>query len=127
MQAPLEGMISVRVLLSIPIMSQVARSQHKFILHASATALSCTNDDTADTLEEEIDDLPATPALTDEQILCESLEQLFRVGVPQRRFKVGCIQPPNSREKRCTRWFIARNNAATRVIATRRRGSVRAR
>jgi hypothetical protein len=38
-----------------------------------------------------MDGLPATPVLTDEQVLCESLEQLFRVGVPQRRFKVGRI------------------------------------
>lgn len=73
--------------------SQIARSHHKFVRQTCTAALcSCTDDAASDSSEKELDDLPATPVLTDEEVLCESMEQLFRVGVPQRRFKVGHIQ-----------------------------------
>lgn len=75
-------------------MLQIARRQHKFVIQTSTAALcACTSTDAdgASDLEEEIDNLCATPVLTDPEVLCESLEQHFRVGVPRRRFKVGLI------------------------------------
>ncbi|KAF8558383.1 hypothetical protein OG21DRAFT_1494145 [Imleria badia] len=67
---------------------KIARREHAFVLQtATATLSSCTDAAVSETSEEETDELPATPVLTDEQVLCQSLEQLFRMGVPQRRFK----------------------------------------
>ncbi|KAG9315594.1 hypothetical protein JVU11DRAFT_3232 [Chiua virens] len=67
---------------------KTARIQHQFVLEASAAALSsCTEENASDTQQEEIDHAPAPPVLVDGEVLCESLEQLFRVGTPQRRFK----------------------------------------
>jgi len=95
-QASPKGIDSKRALVLIPIMSQIARRQHKFVLQTCTTALSsCTDDAASETSEKESDDPPATPVLTDERILCDNLEQLFRIGVPQRRFKVGRIQSPS--------------------------------
>ncbi|KAG6372870.1 hypothetical protein JVT61DRAFT_7305 [Boletus reticuloceps] len=74
---------------------KIARRQHKFVLQTATAALSsCT--DNAGTSEEDLDGLSATPVLTDEQILCESLEQLFRMGVPKRRFKPVAKVTPQS-------------------------------
>lgn len=56
----------------------------------------------------------------DEEILCESLEQLFRLRVPQRRFKVGRIHSPNLMQIPYT-LTIARSNGPICVIATGRR------
>ncbi|KIK88799.1 hypothetical protein PAXRUDRAFT_688090 [Paxillus rubicundulus Ve08.2h10] len=67
---------------------KVARSRHTRVLQASAAAISsCIGDDAVEDSAEEVDGAPSVPALTDEQVLCEVLEQLFRIGVPQRRFK----------------------------------------
>jgi len=69
-------------------MLQIARRQHKFVIQTSTTALcACSDADGASDSEEGIDNLCATAVLTDPEVLCESLEQLFRVGVPLRRFK----------------------------------------
>ncbi|KAH0832191.1 hypothetical protein J3R83DRAFT_13109 [Lanmaoa asiatica] len=67
---------------------KIARSHHKFVLQTSfATLSSCTDDAASETSEKEMGNHPVTAVLTDEQVLCESLEQLFRKGVPKRRFK----------------------------------------
>ncbi|KAG8214745.1 hypothetical protein J3R82DRAFT_9834 [Butyriboletus roseoflavus] len=67
---------------------KIARSHRKFVRQTCTVALSSYTDDAvSETSEKEIDNLPATPVLTDAEVLCESMEQLFRVGVPQRRFK----------------------------------------
>jgi len=42
----------------------------------------------SDTEDQDSDDSDATPKLTDDEAICQSMEQLFRVGVPQPRFKV---------------------------------------
>lgn len=62
-----------------------------FVLQTATAALSSCTDAASETSDEETDESPATPVLTDEQVLCQSLEQLFRMGVPKRRFKVGRI------------------------------------
>ncbi|KAG2145862.1 hypothetical protein DEU56DRAFT_910145 [Suillus clintonianus] len=65
---------------------KTARARHQSVLQASATALSLcfAPRDSEDSDEgEQIN----TPELTPEAVLCESLEQMFRVGVPQTRFK----------------------------------------
>ncbi|KIJ59482.1 hypothetical protein HYDPIDRAFT_33170 [Hydnomerulius pinastri MD-312] len=67
---------------------KAARSRHNLVLQASSTAIySCTRDDASEDIEWETEDPPSASILTNEEVLCESLEQLFRVGVPQRRFK----------------------------------------
>ncbi|KAG1749226.1 hypothetical protein EDB19DRAFT_1681397 [Suillus lakei] len=65
---------------------KTARARHQSVLQASAAALSLcfAPRDTEDSDEgEQINASKLTP----EAVLCESLEQIFRVGVPQTRFK----------------------------------------
>lgn len=64
---------------------KTARARHQSVLQASAAALSlCLASRDSDSDEgEQIN----TPKLTPEAVLCESLEQIFRTGVPQTRFK----------------------------------------
>ncbi|KAF8837910.1 hypothetical protein BDN67DRAFT_1013480 [Paxillus ammoniavirescens] len=78
---------------------KVARSRHTRVLQASAAAISsCIGNDASEDPAEEVDGAPSVSALTDEQALCEVLEQLFRVGVPQRRFKPAAAVVPSPHE-----------------------------
>ncbi|KAG1765946.1 hypothetical protein EDD22DRAFT_968373 [Suillus occidentalis] len=66
---------------------KTARARHQSVLHASAAALSlcfvsCDSEDSDKAEQINIS------KLTPEAVLCESLEQIFRAGVPQTRFKV---------------------------------------
>ncbi|KAG2153030.1 uncharacterized protein EDB93DRAFT_1248948 [Suillus bovinus] len=66
---------------------KTARHRHQSVLQASAAALSLClasrDSDNSDNGEE-----IHVSKLTPEAVLCESLEQIFRAGVPQTRFKV---------------------------------------
>ncbi|KAG1776242.1 hypothetical protein EV702DRAFT_1111277 [Suillus placidus] len=65
---------------------KTARARHQSVLHASAAALSLcfASRDSQDSDEgEQINASKLAP----EAVLCESLEQIFRAGVPQTRFK----------------------------------------
>ncbi|KAH7885089.1 hypothetical protein F5I97DRAFT_1967933 [Phlebopus sp. FC_14] len=67
---------------------KVSRSRHNRLLQISTAAISsCIGLGTGDESEAEIEDPPPTAVLIDEEVICESLEQIFRVGAPQRRFK----------------------------------------
>ncbi|KAG1822526.1 uncharacterized protein BJ212DRAFT_1328570 [Suillus subaureus] len=65
---------------------KTARARHQSVLRTSVAALSLcfASRDSEDSDEgEQI----SAPNLTPEAVLCESLEQIFRAGVPQTRFK----------------------------------------
>ncbi|OJA07785.1 hypothetical protein AZE42_06737 [Rhizopogon vesiculosus] len=66
---------------------KTARARHQSVLQASAAALSlCFAPSDAED-SEEIEGTNAS-TLTPDAVLCETLEQLFRAGVPHTRFKV---------------------------------------
>ncbi|KAI6030690.1 hypothetical protein F5J12DRAFT_303832 [Pisolithus orientalis] len=68
---------------------KVARHTLDTTFQASVAAInSHLAEPAVDGAEEEQDDHPSAVQLSDEDVLCQVLEQLFRIGVPQRRPKL---------------------------------------
>lgn len=66
---------------------KTARARHQSVLQASVAALSLCFASRNSEDSDEGEQINASN-LTPEAVLCESLEQIFRAGVPQTRFKV---------------------------------------
>lgn len=68
---------------------KTARSTLDSVFQASVAAIKTHVLDLAvDGAEGEEDDHPSAASLSDEEVLCQVLEQIYRVGVPQRRLKL---------------------------------------
>lgn len=68
---------------------KTARNTLDSVFQASVAAIKTHLLDLAvDEAEGEEDDHPSAASLSDEEVLCQVLEQIYRIGVPQRRLKV---------------------------------------